>query len=378
MSLQTPSLEAWFNRYEAGAAHSLGSTMVQTWKGADLAPYFPEGWGPGAFEYGYVPTPGSYSLRALIAAELGLEAEQIFLTAGATEANHTVLRGMIRPGDSVVLQDPLYYQFADLAAELGAEVRRWTLSPDPYEPVDIAALEALIDDSTRLVVLNTPHNPTGRCLDEKSLREIARLVEARPRTHLLVDEIYRGVGVDLAPSAVALSDRAIVTNAVSKRWCLPGLRLGWVATRSQALQACLPYHEYATCCVSRLSEQVIEALWPRREELFEANQAIAERNRRRFGAWLEQMKGLLEGVVPPVGVVTLIWPQASNDRQLAAQLREEFDLFCLPGSTLGYPGALRVGFGHRDPATLDAALTRLEEGLRQLAPAPSPMAGARP
>ncbi|MNY04688.1 Capreomycidine synthase [compost metagenome] len=285
---------------------------------------------------------------------------------------------MIRPGDSVVLQAPLYYQFADLAAELGAEVRRWALSPDPYEPVDLSALEALIDDSTRLVVLNTPHNPTGRCLDEATLRKIAHLVEVRPRTHLLVDEIYRGVGVDLAPSAVALSDRAIVTNAVSKRWCLPGLRLGWVATLSQALQACLPYHEYATCCVSRLSEQVIENLWPRREELFEANQAIAKRNRHRFGSWLERMDGLVKGVVPPVGVVTLIWPHEQDDLQLAARLREEYGLFCLPGSTLGYPGALRVGFGHRDPAALDAALARLEAGLRQLAPAPAPVAGARP
>jgi aspartate/methionine/tyrosine aminotransferase len=368
MPLFTPALEAWFNRYEAGAAHSLGSTMVQPWKGEELAPYFPEGWGSAAFEFGYVPTPGSRSLRELIAAEDGLAADDLFLTAGATEANHAVLRGLLRAGDSVVLQDPLYYQFAGLAAEIGAEVRRWPLAPDPRAEVDLSALAGLIDASTRLVVLNTPHNPTGRCLDETTLRAIARLVEARPRAFLLVDEIYRGVGHDLAPSAVTLSPRAIVTNAVSKRWCLPGLRLGWVATRSDALKACLPYHEYATCCVSRLSEQVIEALWPRREELFAENRAIAARNRDRFGAWLEGMKDLVAGAVPPVGVVTLLWPRAEDDQRLAARLREEFGVFCLPGSTLGYPGALRVGFGHRAPDALEAAFAQLERGLRQLAP----------
>lgn len=373
MSLTTPALEAWFNRYEAGAAHSLGSTMVQTWPGPALAPYFPDGWGPAVFEFGYVPTPGSATLRGLIAAELGLEADELFLTAGATEANHTVLRAMLRPGDSVVLQDPLYYQFAGLAAELGAEVRRWTLPADPSAPVDVAKLEALIDDATRLVVLNTPHNPTGRCLDEATLRAIASLVEARPRTYLLVDEIYRGVGPDLAPSAVTLSDRAIVTNAVSKRWCLPGLRLGWVAARRQALATCLPYHEYATCCVSRLSEQVVEALWPRREELFAANQAIAERNRRLYGDWLARMGHLIRGEVPPVGVVSLIWPHDPDDQGVAARLREEFGVFCLPGSTLGFPGALRVGFGHRDPAVLAAALQQLEVGLSALAPARLPV-----
>ncbi|HEY9898788.1 MAG TPA: aminotransferase class I/II-fold pyridoxal phosphate-dependent enzyme [Pantanalinema sp.] len=368
MPLATPALEAWFNRYEAGATHSLGGTMVQPWRGEDLAPYFPEGWGPAAFEFGYVPTPGSHSLRALISSELAIDADDLFLTAGATEANHAVLRGMLRAGDSVVLQDPLYYQFAGLAEEIGAEVRRWTLGADPRDAIDLEALASLVDDSTRLVVLNTPHNPTGRCLDQASLQAIARIVEALPRAHLLVDEIYRGVGIDLAPSAVTISDRAIVTNAVSKRWCLPGLRLGWVATRSGEIKACLPYHEYATCCVSRLSEQVIEALWPRREELFEENRAIASRNRRCFGEWLEKVGDLVGGVVPPVGVVTLLWPHAEDDRQLCARLREEFGLFCLPGSTLGYAGALRVGFGHRDPAALAEALDRLEAGLRRLAP----------
>lgn len=370
MKLKTPALEAWFNRYEAGAAHSLGGTMVQTWEGAALAPYFPEGWGPASFAFGYVPTPGSRALRGLIASEVGLDADAIILTAGATEANHAVLRGMLAKGDSVVLQDPLYYQFAGLCAELGVEVRPWRLPADPRQAPDLEALAGLIDDTTRLVVLNTPHNPTGRCLDEGTLRAIARLVEARPRAHLLVDEIYRGVGIDEAPSAVTLSARAIVTNAVSKRWCLPGLRLGWIASRSEALEACLPYHEYATCCVSRLSEQVIEALWPRREELFAENQAIAARNRERFAAWLFEAQDVVAGALPPVGVVTLLWPHVEDDEQLAARLREEFGVFCLPGSTLGYPGALRVGFGHRAPGALDLALDRLAEGLRRLAPAP--------
>lgn len=364
MPLKTPSLEAWFNQHEPGAAYSLGGTMVQPWSGEALAAYLPQGWGPERFEFGYVPTPGSLSLRTLVASDYDLSPEGVFLTVGATEANLAVLTGMLEPGCNVVLQDPLYYQFEAIAREQGAEVRPWTLPADPGAAPDLAALGRLIDDRTRLVVLNTPHNPTGRVLAEGSLEEIVALVERRPETHLLVDEIYRAG----EPSALALSDRLLVTDAVSKRWSLPGLRLGWVASRSPRLADCLPYHEHATCCVSRLSEQVVEALWPRREELFAENRRVTARNRHMFDLWLGAVSDLITGALPPAGVVTLVWPCFdADDREVARALREDFGLFVLPGSTLGYPGALRVGFGHRDPVALTSALARCETGLRALA-----------
>lgn len=368
MPLTTPQLEAWFNRHEPGAAYSLGGTMIQPWTGEGLAAYLPEGWGPRALEFGYVPTPGSRSLRALIAGDYGLEPDDLFLTAGATEANLAVLTGMLQGGGNVVLQDPLYYQFEAIARALGCEVRPWRLPADPGAAPDCSALADLLDAETRLVVLNTPHNPTGRTFDEATLEAIVAMVEAQPRAHLLVDEIYRGVGPLMRPSALGLSERVFVTDAVSKRWSLPGLRLGWVASRSPRLASVLPYHEHATCCVSRVSEQVVEALWPRREALFAELRRLAERNRAMVAMWLEAQADLLVGELPPSGVVTLLWPRkGQDDREVARALREDFDLFVLPGSTLGYPGALRVGFGHRDPAVLTAALARLETGLRALA-----------
>jgi len=368
MPLNTPLLEAWFNQHEPGATYSLGGTMVQPWTGETLQAYLPEDWGPHRFEFGYVPTPGSLSLRTLLASDYDLRPEELFLTAGATEANLSVLTGMLRAGSNVVLQDPLYYQFEAIARELGAEVRRWTLPADPSLEPDLSALERLIDAKTQLVVLNTPHNPTGRTLSEASLKAIVELVEAQPDAHVLIDEIYRGVGPHAAPSALGLGDRVIVTDAVSKRWALPGLRLGWVASRSSRLQACLPYHEHATCCVSRLSEQIIEALWPRREELFAENRRVTERNRQMFDLWLASVSGLIAGALPPAGVVTLVWPRFdTDDREVARALREDFGLFVLPGSTLGYPGALRVGFGQRDPLMLVETLARFETGLKALA-----------
>jgi aspartate/methionine/tyrosine aminotransferase len=316
-------------------------------------------------ETGYTSTPGSEALRAAIAAEDGLTSDQLILTAGATEANASVLMALLEPGCNLVLQDPLYYQFAALAEGLGAEVRRWTLPADPLTPPDLDQLRSLIDPRTRLVVLNTPHNPTGRILSEEMLETIARHVEALPETYLLVDEIYRGVTPGHSPSIVSLTPRGIAVNALSKRWSLPGLRLGWAACADRHVASrVLAWHEHLTCSVSRMSEQMLEWLWPRRDALWAENLAIAERNRARVAAWLPTIADHAHAVLPPAGVMTLLWPHGDHDDMaLARHLREEHDCFVVPGSCLGYPGALRIGFGHRDPEELEAALAQLRLAL---------------
>ncbi len=367
MKLASPSLEAWFNRYQDGATHQLGGTMIAPLPGPRLAALLPDEWTPARLETGYTSTPGSDVLRRGIAAEDGLSAEHVILTAGATEANAAVLMALLEPGCNVVLQDPLYYQFSALAEGLGVGVRRWTLPADPFAPPDLSALEALLDAKTRLVILNTPHNPTGRVLPEDLLTAIARHVEALPDCYLLVDEIYRGVTPPSPPSIATLSPRGIAVNAVSKLWSLPGMRLGWLmAADPGVVKRVLAWHEHLSCSVSRMSEQMVEWLWPRRDVIWQEHSAIAARNRQIVADWLPTVTPHATGVLPPAGVMTLVWPQGeADDMALARRLREHHDCFVVPGSCLGYPGALRIGFGHRDPDVLRAALHQLGLALAQ-------------
>lgn len=365
MRLASPMLEAWFNRYQPGAKHQLGGTMIEAIPGERLASLLPDGWSPGMLELGYSGTVGSRALREALCASYGLMPDHVFLTAGATEANAAVLHALLEPGTNLVLQDPLYYQFAGLAEAMGIEVRRWTLPADPTVSPDLPALRVLLDERTRLVVLNTPHNPTGRVLDTRILQAIARSVEALPDAYLLVDAIYDGLSHAPSPSIVTLTSRGIAVDAVSKRWSMPGLRLGWVACADARLTArILPWHEHLTCSVSRVSEQLLEWLWPRREALFEEHRTLAARNRDLFSRWIPRLAEHAHVVLPPTGVMTLLWPEASGDDEaLARRLREDHDCFVVPGSCLGYPGSLRIGFGHRDPVLLEEALSNLALGL---------------
>ncbi len=373
MKLESPSLEAWFNRYQGGAKHQLGGTMIAPLPGPRLASLLPSDWSPATFETGYTSTPGSETLRHALAASDGLDPDALILTSGATEANASVLFALLEPGSNLVLQDPLYYQFAGLAEGLGVEVRRWTLPADPFADPDLDRLWDLLDARTRLVVLNTPHNPTGRVLSAATLTAIARRVESLPEAYLLVDEIYRGVTPGLDASIATLTPRGIAVNALSKRWSLPGFRLGWVACADpRVAQRILAWHEHLTCSVSRMSEQMLEWLWPQREVLWAENTAIAQENRARVADWLATVSEWADVQLPPAGVMTLVWPHGTHDDMaFGRQLRESHDCFVVPGSCLGYPGALRIGFGHRDPEALSQALDTLRQALAMAARVPA-------
>lgn len=360
----TPSpLERWFTTHPAPCALTVAPIAVQPPGWDQLAAWLPADWA-GSEALAYAEPQGDAALRGLIAESGGVEPERVLLTTGGVEANWMALAAVIRPGDRVIVQTPSYPQLACAAEALGAVVVPWTTPADPAEPVDLRALEALMAEPTRLVVLNTPHNPTGRVLDEATLRAIAGLVEGQPDAYWLVDEVYRGVGdAPLPPPAVALSDRAIMTHSASKAMALPGLRVGWVVGPAEVVAAALPWMEHQTLALSGLSVGLLKAVWSHREALTDANRAVARRNRALVREWLAEQPHL-HGHVADSAVCFLLGAEGGlDDVPLAEAWYAERACFVIPGSTLGYPGTLRLGYGHRDEAALRAALAFLAERL---------------
>lgn len=362
MDIVRPSLERWFNQYHAGVRFDLGGTMVPA-PGERFAALFR----PNFLDTRYPPTDGSAEVRRLVSEADGLDPADVVLTCGATEANAAAIFAAMRPGAAVVLQDPLYYQFEPLVKALGGRVRRW--NPFGDERADGRQDDPPIEPDTCLVILNSPHNPTGRVVE---VEPVAHLAEALPACHVLVDEVYRGVTVTGPPPAALISPRVIATNSFAKRWGMPGLRLGWLACKDPGLrERALAWHEHFGHSPPRVSERVVAGLWPELQVAVRESQEIAGRNRAMFASWLAQMQDLVAGTEPETGVCTILRPAwegfDGDDMRLALKLRHEFDLFVLPGSCVGYPGRLRVGFGHREAGDLVAALARLEAGLRDAA-----------
>ena len=184
----------------------------------------------------YPPNAGFPYLREDIAAWEGVrgvpaQADQVFVTVGATEAIAAAFATALEPGDEVVVFAPLYLVYRQLAALFGARPVLVDTAPSGYQ-VDRTALEAAITPRTKLIVVTSPNNPTGCIYTPESLDIIAE-VALEHDLYVLSDDIYselvytQGYRRFLAANP-DLAERTFVVNGFSKSWAMTGWRLGWL------------------------------------------------------------------------------------------------------------------------------------------------------
>jgi N-succinyldiaminopimelate aminotransferase len=184
----------------------------------------------------YAPLAGVPPLRLAIAehqrSRYGLEHDpdtEVQVTFGATEAIAAALLGLCNPGDEVIALDPTYDSYAAGVALAGARLRRVALNPPDWR-FDPAELAAAVSERTRLVLLNSPHNPTGRVLDRAELEAVA--VVCRDQDLIAVtDEVYEhlvfeGEHVPLA-TLPGMAERTLTISSIGKTFSVTGWKIGW-------------------------------------------------------------------------------------------------------------------------------------------------------
>ena len=191
----------------------------------------------------YAPLPGVPALVDAIAehqrARYGLEHEAIQVTFGATEAITATLLGLCEPGDEVVALDPFYDSYRAGAALAGARLVGVPLTPPEWR-FDPEQLTAAITPRTRVLLLNSPHNPTGRVLDRAELEQIA----AACVEHDLIaisDEVYEhlvfeGEHVPLA-TLPGMAERTLTVSSVGKTFSVTGWKTGWACGPAELVAA---------------------------------------------------------------------------------------------------------------------------------------------
>ena len=203
----------------------------------------------------YPPGPGIPALREAIAAhqrrfrgqELDPDGE-VLVTTGATEAIAAALLALCEPGDEVVCFEPFYDSYAACIAMAGAERRVVTLRP-PDWAFDPEELEAAFSPRTRLVLLNTPHNPTGKVFSRAELELIARL--CRERDVLAVtDEVYEHLvfeGEHVVPATLpGMAERTVTISSAGKTFSVTGWKIGWACGPADLVRAVQTAKQFLT------------------------------------------------------------------------------------------------------------------------------------
>jgi aspartate/methionine/tyrosine aminotransferase len=314
----------------------------------------------------YIENPGGEGLRAAIAAlHLGLSAEQIQVTTGASEAILLLIWTLVRPGDAVVVADPCYQSHGEVAAALGAEVRRLALREEDGWKPDAASLSRLVDARTRLVILNYPHNPSGAALSGDELATLIHVAEEAGAI-FVSDEVFRLIALEGVPmpSATEISDRAVAIGDLSKPWGLGGLRMGWIASRdAPLLRALSEARDFTTMCSGAPSELLAEIALRHAAALLAPRLEIARANRALLADLVDRAGGALRWQLPMAGYTAwLRLPHGVQIEPFCRHLAQDRAVLLLPGTVFGprYEGYVRIGFGG-DAQTLLAGLAVLQE-----------------
>jgi aspartate/methionine/tyrosine aminotransferase len=316
--------------------------------------------------YGFID--GSPELRLEIAGLYEhMKPENILVEGGAIGANFLVFYSLVEPGDTVISIFPAYQQLYSVARSFGAKVKLLQLHPEQRWIPDINELVKLVDNKTKLIVINNPHNPTGSLIDADLLKKICAIAEEAD-AYLLCDESYRGLYIrpeDFVPSAVDISDRAIVTGSFSKAFSLAGLRLGWIAADSHIIKECKFHRDYTTISTGVIDDALAVLALKHADKIRERNLRIIRINHKILSEWIEE-EPLIDWVPSRAGSIAFLrynFKMSSED--LCIRLIKEKGALLVPGSCFGMDGYLRIGYGCKTEV-LSEGLLRLKELLKSI------------
>lgn len=307
-------LERYFARHEFNSRHLMCCSDCEAMTvndllalEADAADAFGRLW------LGYTESLGAPALRQAIRRIYAtIREDQVLVHSGAEEAIYLFMRATLEPGDHIIVHWPGYQSLHEVARSIGCSVTFWKAREETGWALDLDELVDQLTPRTRAVVINTPHNPTGWLMPRDQFGALNRLLGER-EIPLFSDEVYREseyTAADRLPAACDLSPWAVSLGVMSKTYGLPGLRIGWVATRNAAvIQRMAALKDYTTICNSAPGEFLAELALRHRQQLIDRSLGIITANLSRLDDFFIRRGADFRWVRPsagPIGFVRLV------------------------------------------------------------------------
>ncbi|MES1914291.1 MAG: hypothetical protein MHM6MM_006381 [Cercozoa sp. M6MM] len=317
----------------------------------------------GGESNGYVPAVGIEATRAAIAERFSrdgaeLTAQDVVLASGASGALDLALCALCSSerNDNILLPSPGFSLYSTLCERYGVEIRKYPLVPEQDWNVDVAAMEALIDENTRAILVNNPSNPCGSVYSAEHLREILAVAE-KHCLPIITDEIYADMvfsGETFVPMASLTSEVPILSvGGLAKQFLVPGWRMGWVLIhdrhgRFAEVRAALAKLATLILGPNSLCQAAIPEIFSETEPEFYAElNATLERHTKLLVDRIAAIPGLTP-IVPKGAMYLMIkvdiakFRNINNDVDFARRLLNEQFVFVLPGKCFGADNFFRV------------------------------------
>ncbi|MBU0552456.1 pyridoxal phosphate-dependent aminotransferase [Myxococcota bacterium] len=318
----------------------------------------------------YTPAAGTTALRQAIADYTARfygitpTPSHVIASNGAKQSLMIALRALVDPGDEVIFLSPYWVSYPEMVRLCGATPVVVETDAD-FQP-RLEDITAAITPKTRVIMLNSPNNPTGVVYSAALLRGVIAACEARG-VWLIMDDIYQRLVFDeAAPSGFALTERGldegviIAVNGVSKQYAMTGFRLGWAVGPKVVISAMADIQSHETSGPSTVAQEATAAALAGDQAGVEALRLELRAHRDLLVNGLAQIEGAR--VIVPDGTFYLFADFSAiepDDRALAERLLEQQRVVVVPGVDFGRPGHLRLSYC-RGRAELEEAVGRLQ------------------
>ncbi len=296
-------------------------------------------------ELSYAPANGGCELREAIADCHGSDAERVVVTTGASEAISILLCLSAEPGSNVVLPSLIFPAIPVQAGAWGHEVRTYSLTrEDGFEHRADRILNQ-VDESTKLVFVNSPHNPTGAVIARRELAKLAESLADRGII-LVVDEVYHPLYYGTPGETAAGLPNTVVVGDLSKAYSLSGLRIGWVIDGDEKRRhEIIDARGYFTISNSIATELLAAVALGGRCRLLDRLERVARSNLTALFAFMQAHADVLDWIPPLGGTTCFPWVKDSQSSRPLCEALAAGGVLTIPGECFDAPSHFRIGFG---------------------------------
>ena len=302
-------------------------------------------------------------------------ADQILVSCGCKHSLYNLMQALLNPGDEVIIPAPYWVSYPDMAKLAGAETVIIKTNAEGNLKITPEQLQAAITNKTRLLILNSPSNPTGVCYTSDELAALGKILMNHPDIIIATDDIYEHIlwGQESFKNIVnvcpELYERTVVLNGVSKAYSMTGWRIGYVGGPVSLINAMKKIQSQSTSNPTSIAQVAAQAALEGDQSYISTSNTIFKERHDYVHEQVNKIEGVechaSEGtfyIFPNFQGVIDRMENISNDIELAEYLLEKGEIAMVPGSAFGAPGYMRISFA-TSMENLEKAMGRLEKVL---------------
>ncbi len=329
----------------------------------------------------YTPVDGTADLKQAIIDKfkrennLEYKPEQIIVSCGAKHSLFNLMQALLNPGDEVIIPSPYWVSYPDMVRLASANPVIIKTSIQEQFKINRDQLRGAITDKTRLVILNSPSNPTGATYTQDELAELAVVLLDHPEIIIATDDIYEHIlwsqdhFINIVNACPELYERTVVVNGVSKAYSMTGWRIGYVGGPAPLVSAMKKIQSQSTSNPTSIAQVAAQAALEGDQSYITESAAVFKERHDFVYESLLKIGGIKcrpsDGTFysfPDMNGIIKRMDEVNDDLQLAEYFIENVGVAMVPGSAFGAPGCMRITFA-TSMENLQDAMNRLKNAI---------------